>query len=494
MRTLMHPKRQRAPAREGFGRIAVIGAGACGLVAAKCLRDESLEPVVFEQASHIGGLWQYSDALGAREGRAYRSLRTNTSKQVMAFSDYPFPPAVPDFPHHTDVLTYLHGYVDHFGLRDHIRLNTIVEAVLPDGRGRWTIRSRSVETTTTEPFDAVVVCSGLYSQPLLPPYPGAAGYQGRVVHSSDYRVPDAFTDQDVVIVGIGSSGADIAVEVSSVARHVLLSVRNPAWLIPHYIGIRPYDHYLTRLSGWLPYRLRIAVFRGLLLHAYKHMGLRHPLKAWQMSLPPFDLWSTRLTASSDLLPRIASGGIAIRPSISELEPQHVVFTDGTRARADAIICCTGYSVSFPFLADTLLDPIDDTLDLYKYVFHPEQPNLAFIGFCIVAGPLLPVAELQARWAARVFTGTSTLPTATHMQEEIRHRHAKRCQLGAHPLRVQLLDYMEDLAAAIGVCPKLWRHLHLVRRLLLGSLVAAQYRMDGPGNWDAAETVVSGNVD
>jgi dimethylaniline monooxygenase (N-oxide forming) len=112
----------------------------------------------------------------------------------------------------------------------------------------------------------------------------------------------------------------------------------------------------------------------------------------------------------------------------------------------------------------------------------------------VAGPLLPVAELQARWAARIFTGTSTLPTATHMQEEIRHRHAKRCQLGAHPLRDQLLDYMDDLAAAIGVCPKLWRHLHLVRRLLLGSLVAAQYRMDGPGNWDAAETVVSGRRD
>src|ERR1700694_5227119 len=79
-------------------RVAVIGAGVSGLAAAKCLRDEGLEPVVFEQAQQIGGLWNYDEALPDGGGVMYRALRTNTSKQTLAFYDFPLPETAPDFP------------------------------------------------------------------------------------------------------------------------------------------------------------------------------------------------------------------------------------------------------------------------------------------------------------------------------------------------------------------------------------------------------------
>src|SRR6266513_5963817 len=95
-------------------RIAVIGAGASGLTTAKCLLDEDLEPVVFEQAKAIGGVWTYDEAREDGGSLAYRSLRTNTSKHLLAYSDYPFPETTADFPNRAHVLTYLADYDDHF--------------------------------------------------------------------------------------------------------------------------------------------------------------------------------------------------------------------------------------------------------------------------------------------------------------------------------------------------------------------------------------------
>ncbi len=91
----------------GKRRVAVIGAGASGLAVAKCLLDEGLEPIVYEQSPQIGGLWNYDETLPDGGGVMYRSLRTNTSKHTLAFSDFPMPKTAPDFPSHSEVLQYL---------------------------------------------------------------------------------------------------------------------------------------------------------------------------------------------------------------------------------------------------------------------------------------------------------------------------------------------------------------------------------------------------
>src|SRR5690242_7918054 len=115
------------------GRVAVIGAGISGLAAASCLLEEGLDPVVFEQAPQIGGLW----GDGGAASLLYPSLRTNTSKYSFAYSGLPFSDAAPDFPSWSQVNAYLQQYVVHASLQPCVRCNTTVETLEPAADGQW---------------------------------------------------------------------------------------------------------------------------------------------------------------------------------------------------------------------------------------------------------------------------------------------------------------------------------------------------------------------
>src|SRR4051812_33575363 len=110
--------------RSNVTTVAVIGGGASGLEAARCLLAAGLVPTVFEQSPHIGGVWSFDATLPAGGSPAYRSLHTNTPKQVMAFSDFPFPDELPDYPARAEVTGYLRAYVDQFGLGAHLHCGT----------------------------------------------------------------------------------------------------------------------------------------------------------------------------------------------------------------------------------------------------------------------------------------------------------------------------------------------------------------------------------
>ena len=303
-------------------RVAVIGAGMSGLVTARALQDEGIEPVVFEQTTNIGGLWNYRDDAPNGGGPAYRSLRTNTSRQVMAFSDFPMDAHLPDFPARADVLAYLHTYTHNHRLLDHVRLGVRVERATPVGDGRWDIVVRTAVSgkeddasgsgmeRLIERFDGLVVCTGREGAPLMPTYPGMETFTGTLTHSAAYTSPESYADRDVVVVGAGSSAADIAVEVASVARRVLMSTSHGAWYVPRVIGGRPYDHQLTRLSAHVPYGLRMRAFRALVLREYADLGVTsHALRDHGLPEPPFDIWRARIVASTDSSPQLRPGGL-----------------------------------------------------------------------------------------------------------------------------------------------------------------------------------------
>jgi dimethylaniline monooxygenase (N-oxide forming) len=475
-------------------RVAVIGAGMSGLVTARALQDEGIEPVVFEQTTNIGGLWNYRDDAPDGGGPAYRSLRTNTSRQVMAFSDFPMDAHLPDFPARADVLAYLHTYTHNHRLLDRVRLGVRVERATPVGDGRWDIVVRTAVSgmgydasgSGMERFDGLVICTGREGAPAIPTYPGMETFTGTLTHSAAYTSPESYAGRDVVVVGAGSSAADIAVEVASVARRVLLSTSRGAWYVPRVIGGRPYDHQLTRLSAHVPYGLRMRAFRALVLREYAHLGVRsHALRDHGLPEPPFDIWRARIVASTELVPAIASGRIGVRPQIVQLDGGEALFADGQRASADIIVACTGYTLTFPFLDASIAPVRAHALELYRHVFPADIPGLAFVGLCSVAGPQFPVAELQARWVARVFSGRRSLPTVTQMHAEIQERKAGPSRLSPYPMRVQLLDYLDEVSRQFGARPQMWLHVGLARPLLAGPPIAAQYRLDGPGAWKGA---------
>ncbi|CEL95474.1 unnamed protein product [Vitrella brassicaformis CCMP3155] len=199
--------------------VAVIGAGAGGLVAARHLRDAGLAVRVFESSGQVGGIWVYGD-----HSAMYDSLRTNIPKEIMAFSDVPFDPSLPSFIKHTDVLSYLQAYADRFALRDSIAFNTTVHSAeyVAAGRegaaveGGWRINGEE------RLYDALVVANGRYNKPRYPRLI-KMGFRGPSTHSKYYREPSAYASQRVLVVGGSWSGSDLVWELSSVATTVVWS-------------------------------------------------------------------------------------------------------------------------------------------------------------------------------------------------------------------------------------------------------------------------------
>lgn len=431
-------------------RVAVIGAGAAGLASARWMLDAGLETVVFERTPAVGGLWR------GDTGIAYPSLQTNTSKQKTAFSDLAFDAQLPDFPIRDDVLAYLERYADVTGVRSVIRFGHTVQLVRRDGNG-WTVDG--------ERFDHVVVAIGLFAREVDPALPGRAQFRGAILHSRAYRDPAPFAERDVVVVGAGSSGADIAVELASVARSVSIAVRERPLFSPRLHRGRPYDHRATRLAQWLPRWVRRWRARRVIAAEYQRRGQR------------LERMSLKGTPGMELLDELARGRVVMRAAIAALDATGAVFADGSRVNADAVVFATGYRAEFPFLPEGLPPRIDGALALYRLVFPPGTPGLAFAGLTRVSGPVFPVSEIQARWIAAVFSGRATLPPPDVMRREVEARLARARAENDDQMRVELLPYLDDIAARIGARPSLWRH----PRLLTSPVSSRDYRTGSSGS-------------
>ncbi|KAL0324441.1 UNVERIFIED_CONTAM: Flavin-containing monooxygenase FMO GS-OX-like 5 [Sesamum calycinum] len=227
--------------------VAVIGAGAAGLCAALELRREGHKVVIYEKENQIGGTWAYTpeietDPIGLDPTRnivqssLYASLRTNLPREVMGFRVYPFVASRKPgrdgrrFPGHGEVLEYLRDFAEEFRLGELVRFGSEVWHVgLVEDR-KWMVRSRkrsgSEGNKDDEVYDAVVVCNGHYTEPRIAEIPGIEVWPGKQIHSHNYRVPDPFHDQIVVVIGSAASADDISRDISKVAKEVHITSRS----------------------------------------------------------------------------------------------------------------------------------------------------------------------------------------------------------------------------------------------------------------------------
>ncbi|KAH7659470.1 Flavin monooxygenase FMO protein [Dioscorea alata] len=218
-------------------KTAVVGAGPGGLVAAMELRREGHEVTVFEKSTRVGGTWVYDPSTDsdrvAVHGSLYRSLRTNLPRQLMGFLDYPFPGPSESFvdprafPAHEEVLAYLEGFARDFGVLEMVRFGAEVVRVWLEGDGgEWSVEWRNEDGSVAEErFEAVVVANGHFSVPRIPEIPGIDKWRGKQIHSHNYRIPEPFRDQVVVLIGMGASALDISREISKVAKEVRIASR-----------------------------------------------------------------------------------------------------------------------------------------------------------------------------------------------------------------------------------------------------------------------------
>lgn len=426
-------------------KVCIIGAGASGLTTAKTLKDHGVAFDCFEMGSDIGGNWRFNNDNG--RSAAYDSLHIDTSKDRMAFSDFPMPDDYPIFPHHKQIFHYFQDYVTHFGLRPLLTFRTQVTRVTPAAVGGYAVTTRQLDNGAekTTHYRAVLICNGHHWQPRLPDFPGQ--FAGETFHSRQYRRPDGLAGRNVLIVGIGNSGVDIACEVSAVAKNTYLSTRRGAHILPRFIFGRPIDQFVTPLSSRLPVRLQSFLLAWLVRLS------RGEQTQYGIPRPDHAISAAHGTVSSELPPLVKQGQVVMKPNVAALDGDAVEFVDGTVAAVDSIIYATGYRICFPFLDDTLLAVADNRLPLYRRVVHPELPNLYFIGLIQPLGPIMPLAELQAKWVALLLTGTAVLPDTATMQAAIARDQAalkeRYLQTPRHTIQVDLFPYKRELVAEMA---------------------------------------------
>ncbi|MCS6979427.1 MAG: NAD(P)-binding domain-containing protein [Flavobacteriales bacterium] len=415
-------------------KICVIGAGSSGIAACKVLHENGLDFVCYEKGSGIGGNWRYNNDNGM--SAAYKSLHINTSKYIMAYSDFPMPDDYPDYPNHEQILAYFEDYVDHFGFRSKIQFKTSVLDVRPHPEGGYQVTTDRGSLR----FDAVLVCNGHHWSKRFPEFPG--NFTGKTLHAHDYRTFHGFEDLRVLIVGIGNSATDLAVELTRVARSVTISTRSRAYIIPKYILGVPTDQFALPFLFKLPLPVQRFFSRVALTLAVGRQ------KNYGVPEPDRPLLTEHPTISQDLLFYAGHGKIAFKPNIQRLDGLRVFFEDGSSEEYDALIYCTGYNIVFPFFDEKLLSVKNNDIRLYKRVVHPDFPNLFFIGLVQPLGAVMPLAERQSEWAAAHLMGKLMLPSRNTMLKSIeKDRQALEKRYNAsprHTIQVDFWPYKWDL--------------------------------------------------
>src|SRR6195952_305470 len=206
-------------------KVCIIGAGSSGIVAAQVLDARRIPFDCFEKGSQVGGNWRFENDNGMSS--AYRSLHINTSRRVMAYKTLPMPDHFPDYPDHFQMAAYFDEYVDHFGLRDKIGFPPEALSVEPVD-GEWEVAVADADGgRETNRYRAVLVANGHHWDPRWPEpaFPGSEEFRGIQMHAHSYDEPEQFLDRDVVVVGMGNSAMDIAVESSYVAESTYLAAR-----------------------------------------------------------------------------------------------------------------------------------------------------------------------------------------------------------------------------------------------------------------------------
>lgn len=375
--------------------VAVIGAGAGGLCAARHLAAAGVPCTVFEQTGNVGGTWVYNEKVGLDQfglpvhSSMYRNLRINIPKHVMSYPDFPFKKGGRSYATHQEIRDYLKTYAQHFDLFRYIQYHTHVKRVSPQG-SRWSVIFEELKTgrVLERIFDAVLVCNGHYSVPHTPAVPNMSLYGGSSMHSHDYREPSRYAGKNVVVLGANASGLDIAVEVSKVANKV----------------------YLSHNRDPVPSRLPDNV---------------HQVKGIQEATEDGFVFLDGTSARADAI--IFATGYEF--TFPFLAPEC-----GVRVVNNRVV------------------------PLYKHMLHRERPTMALMGipYCVV--PFV-IFHYQIRYFLSAFLGRITLPTREEMEreedEDMKKHLAQFPARHTHKMGDLQWEYLHDLAAAGQFDDDMW---------------------------------------
>ncbi len=371
---------------------AIIGAGFCGLGVAAAFQRHGIPYHQFEADDDVGGNWYHG---------VYQGVHIISSRKTTEYTDWPMPADWPDFPSAEQMLTYLHGYADHWNLRPHIAFQTRIEHVRPFGedrhRGQWELTLAGGERRI---YGGVIVANGHHWHRRMPSYRGT--FAGDIIHSKDYKHRGMLAGKRVLVIGGGNSACDIAVEAARSAQSAHISMRRGYWFMPKTMFGRPTVEFIR---PWLPVasqRILLKALIRVIVGRYRDYGLPHP---------DHNIFERHPTINSELLHFLRHGRIVPHTDVDRYHGHTVHFQDGTAAEIDLIICATGYHVSFPFVAEEVVEWNDSGMpNLIASLLPPQYKNIYFFGITqprYGAGPLISA-------------GAEAVCTAIDTQKRLKH--------------------------------------------------------------------------
>ena len=354
----------------------VIGAGPAGLATSRELIRLGVDHLVLEKGPSLGHTWV----------NLYDGLVLHTGKHLSSLPGQPFPARTPLFPTRRDFVEYLDDYAARF----HLPVRTNAEVVrVARADDEWHVSLASGGRLSSR---AIVVATGIVSNPIVPELPGRDRFRGRLFHSVEYREPTGYKGRRVLIVGVGNSAAEIAAELAHAGAHVTVAVRSGARVVPLRLFGIPIQYVAATLNG-LPLRIqrRIASFIARVSEFARGPAVLPPPADTNCAGVPL--------IGFHLVDAVRAGAVRIKPGIRELTADGAGFADGTHAAFDEIMLATGYKAAVGILGNLVRVDECGFAARRSRVVSADQPNLYFVGHNYdVRGGLRNIA-LDARAAA-----------------------------------------------------------------------------------------------
>jgi cation diffusion facilitator CzcD-associated flavoprotein CzcO len=305
--------------------VVVIGAGPAGLAVGACLRTAGLDFIIFEKEPQLGSSWR----------RHYDRLHLHTIKRYSSLPLLPFPKDYPRYVPKDLMIKYLDMYAENFDLKP--RFAQAVRAVRRAEEG-WSVETQSSLVRAR----SVVVACGYNAEPVSRSDPKLERFKGRVIHSADYRNAAPFAGQSVLIIGMGNTGAEIALDLAEAGARPTISVRNGVHIVPRELFGLPIQVVAMLATHLLPLKANDVLFPPILdlvLGDLSKFGIRRPQQGILQQIrdaakiPVIDVGTVR---------KIYDKVIRIAPGVAQAAEDGVRLDDGRVEHFDAIILATGY--------------------------------------------------------------------------------------------------------------------------------------------------------
>jgi len=358
--------------------LIIVGGGSAGLATAALLRRTGIDPLVLEAGPEPGAAWR----------ERYDRLRLHTPRLLSGLPGTRIPRRYGRWVRRNDLIDYFAEYVDAHGIdvRTGVRVNRIDPG--------WNL------DTTAGPIQAqtVIVATGYNGAPFIPDWPGLEGFTGELIHSSEYRNPAPFRGRDVLVVGAGNSGAEIATDVADGgASRSRLSVRNPPQIVRRATGGIPAQLIGIAIRkmppGWVdPFSI---AQRKLSIPDLAAQGLPRPEHGIRTS---FITTGTTPILDVGIVSAVKHGRVEVVAAVERFDDGDVVLADGSRVTPDAVIAATGFRAGLDSLVGHL-DVLSPRGLPAKTDGEPVLPGLWFVGFTPTLGGQLREGSIAARKVA-----------------------------------------------------------------------------------------------